>query len=88
MLRRLLDSGKLTLGEAETARKLYDDIVAGRIGGLTYEQIVWTEQLGLKCGFLPNRPGITYGKKARQEQEKALAEFDSLPRPKKPPGRR
>jgi len=88
MLRRLLDSGKLTPAEAETARKMYDDIVAGRIGGLTHDQILWTDELGRKCGFLPNRPGLIYGKKAREEQEKALSEFDAMPRPKKPPGRR
>jgi hypothetical protein len=56
--------------------------------GLTYEQIVWTEPPGRKYWLLRNRPGITYGTKTRQEQEKALAEFDALPRPKKPPGRR
>ena len=45
MLRRLLDSGKLTPAEASTARKLYDDLVAGKIGGLTAQQNRWAEQL-------------------------------------------
>ena len=88
MLRRLIDSGKLTPSEAETVRKLYDDLVAGRIGGLHHKQSVWAEQLCEKCGIAANRPTKNYGKKTRDEAKKLVAEFDAMPRPKKPPGRR
>jgi len=88
MLRRLLDSGKLSPGEADTVRKLYDDIVAGRIGGLNHPQIVWAERLCRRCAIVPIRPGVAYGRKAREEQDKRVAEFAAMPRPKKPPGKR
>jgi hypothetical protein len=88
MLRRLLDSGKLTPTEAEVVRKLYDDIVAGLVGGLTVAQSLWAEQLCRKCGIIPNRPGMSLKKETKQDKQRVLAEFDALPRPKKPPGKR
>ncbi len=91
MLRRLLDSGKLAPGDAETVRKLYDDIVAGRIGGMNHPQSVWAEGLCVACGVEFRQPvardAVSSKKKAKEEKERILAEFDALPRPKKPPGR-
>jgi hypothetical protein len=49
MLRRLLDSGKLSPSETEAARKMYDDLNAGRLSGLNYQQSVWADQLRRKC---------------------------------------
>ena len=88
MLRRLLDSGKLTPSEAETARKLRDDIVDGRIGGLNHAQSVWAEQLCQKCGITPNRPAMGTKKATKEDKERVIAQFDAMPRPKKPPGKR
>ncbi len=88
MLRRLLDSGKLTPGDAAAARKLYDDILAGQIGGLTQQQSRWAEQLCRKVGILAHQPKMTSREKTKETNAKLLAEFDALPRPKKPPGRR
>ena len=34
MLRKLLDCGQLAPSEAEAVRKLYEDIDAGRVGGM------------------------------------------------------
>jgi hypothetical protein len=51
MLRRLLDSGKLSPSDTEAARKMHDDLNAGRIGGLNYQQSVWAVQLWRKCGI-------------------------------------
>ncbi len=51
MLRRLLDSAKLSTSETEAARKMYDDLKAGRIGGLNYQQSVWAVQLYRRCGI-------------------------------------
>jgi len=87
MLRRLLDSGKLTPADAETARTRYDEIVAGRIGGLNYQQGVWAEELCEKYGIVPKRPGLSDSKKRRDEAKRVVAEFEALPRPKKPPGK-
>ena len=88
MLRRLLDSGKLTPSETEAARKLYDEIVAGRIGGLNHAQSVWAEQLCQKCGIAPNRPPMGTKKVTKEDKERVIAQFDAMPRPKKPPGKR
>ena len=87
MLRRLLDSGKLTPSEAETVRKLYDELVAGRIGGLNQRQAAWAEQLCEKCGIVLVTVRPDTRKKGKDAAKKLVAEFDALPRPKKPPGR-
>jgi hypothetical protein len=90
-LRRLLDCGKLAPSEVAAVRKLYDDIVAGRIGGMNHPQSLWAEQLCRRCGVEVRQaePGDNGAsrKKAKDEKNRLLAEFDALPRPKKPPGR-
>jgi hypothetical protein len=91
MLRRLLETGKLSEDDATTIRKLYDDIVAGRIGGMNHPQSVWAEGLCQTCGVDIRQPGArdaaSSKKKAKEEKERILAEFEAMPRPKKPPGR-
>ena len=87
VLRRLLDSGKLTPSEADAVRKSYDEIVDGRIGGLNHAQSVWAEQLCQKCGITPNRPPMSTKKPTKEDKERVIAQFDAMPRPKKPPGR-
>jgi hypothetical protein len=86
MLRRLLDSGKLATSDAKAVRKLHDDLAAGRIGGLNGQQAAWAEELCRKCGFVaaPVRP---HKKRTTDEAKRMVAEFDAMPRPKKPPGR-
>jgi hypothetical protein len=88
MLRRLLDSGKLTPSEAEAAGKLRDDIVDGRIGGLNHAQSVWAEQLCKKYGIVASRPALNIKKATKEDKERVIAQFDAMPRPKKPPGKR
>jgi hypothetical protein len=88
MLRRLLDSGKLTPTEADVVQKLHDEIVAGLIGGLTVAQSLWAEQLCRRCGIVASRPGMSLKKETKQDKERVIAQFDSMPRPKKPPGKR
>jgi len=92
MLRRLLDSGKLAPSEAKTVRKLIDDIVAGCIGGLSHPQAVWAAQLCKKCGVAAQpavaRDNQSSRKKAKDEHDRILADFDAMPRPKRPPERR
>jgi len=88
MLRRLLDSGKLSPSDAEAVRKLYDEIVVGRIGGLTHPQIVWAERLCRRCGIAASRPKPFIKMTTKEDKKRVLAEFDAMPRPKKPPGRR
>jgi hypothetical protein len=88
ILRRLLDSGKLTPSETEAAGKLHDDIADGRIGGLNHAQSVWAEQLCRKCGISPNRPALSIKKETKEDKERVIAQFDAMPRPKKPPGKR
>jgi len=87
LLRRLLDSGKLTPTEVEAVRKLYDDIVTRRVGGLNQTQAAWAQQLCERCGIAVNRVSPFSKKKGKDEAKKLVAEFDALPRPKKPPGR-
>jgi len=88
MLRRLLDSGKLTPSETEAARKMHDDLTAGRVGGLNDQQSAWADQLCRKCGISMHeaKPGDSK-KKAQEEKKRQLAEFDAMPRPKRPPGK-
>jgi hypothetical protein len=88
VLRRLLDCGKLTPSESEAARKLYDDIVDGRIGGLNHAQSVWAEALCKKCEIAPNHPPMRARKETKEDKAKVIAQFDAMPRPKKPPGQR
>lgn len=87
LLRRLLESGKLTPSDAEAARKMYDDLVAGRIGGLNHQQSVWAQQLCQKCGIATNHARPSDKKKTKDDKVRLLAEFDAMPRPKKPPGK-
>ena len=87
MLRRLLDSGKLSPSDTEAIRAMYDDIVAGRIGGLNHDQGVRAEQLCRQCGIAAHHPGLSIKKATKEDKEKLLAQFDAMPRPKKPPGR-
>ena len=89
LLRQLLACGKLSPSESGDVRRLYDALVAGRVGGLTSEQNRWAEQLGRKCGVALNRAKPRADKKAEREtQQRLLDAFEALPRPKAPPGRR
>ncbi len=87
MLRRLLECGKLSPTETATVRKLHEDLVAARIGGLNGQQAAWAEELCGRCGivFAAVRPDNR--KKGKEAAKKLVAEFDAMPRPKKPPGR-
>jgi hypothetical protein len=87
ILRRLLDSGKLTPGDTVTVRKLYDDLLAGRMGGLNHPQSVLVQALCEKCGVVVSRARPNDKKKTKDDKERILADFDAMPRPKKPPGR-
>jgi hypothetical protein len=88
VLRRLLDTGKVGPREAKLLRQAYDDLVAGKIAALNYEQRVQMEQLCRRCGVaLTEATRSDSKKKARLEKERALADFDAMPRPKKPPGK-
>jgi len=87
MLRRLLDSGKLTPSETKAVRKLHDDLVTGQIGGLNGQQAAWAEEICRRCGVVVARVRPDHRKKGKEEAKKLVAEFDAMPRPKKPPGR-
>jgi hypothetical protein len=87
MLRRLLASGKLTPTETKTVRKLHDDLVAGQIGGLNGQQAAWAEEICRRCGIVVAQARPDSRKKDREAAKKLVAEFDAMPRPKKPPGR-
>ena len=66
---------------------MYDDLVAGRIGGLNQTQAAWAQQLCERCGIAASRVNPLSKKKGKDEAKKPVAEFDAMPRPKKPPGR-
>jgi hypothetical protein len=87
MLRRLLDSGKLTPTETAAVRKLHEDLVAARIGGLNGQQAAWAEELCGKCGIVYALAPPVSPKKGKEAAKKLVADFDAMPRPKKPPGR-
>ena len=87
MLRRLLDSGKLPPSDAKAVSNSYDELVAGRIGGLNQLQAAWAEQLCEKCGIVLVTVRPDTRKKGKDAAKKLVAEFDAMPRPKKPPGR-
>jgi hypothetical protein len=86
VLRQLLDSGKLTAAETKTIRQLFDDLSHGRIGGLNSQQSTWVEQVCQRCGVTVDRPKPPPRKK-KDDTKRLVAEFDAMPRPKKPPGR-
>ncbi len=89
VLRRLLDSGKLTAADQEFVRQMHDDIVAGRIGGLAHQQRTRVERLCRECGvqLAVPPPRSETRKKKEVETEQLLAQFDAMPRPKRPPGK-
>jgi hypothetical protein len=87
MLRRLLDSGKLTSSEAGAVREMHDALTTGRIGGLNQRQAAWAEEVCRRCGIVVARARPDSRKKGKDAAKKLVAEFDALPRPKKPPGR-
>ena len=89
LLRQLLACGKLSPSESGEVRRLYDDLVAGRVGGLTSQQSRGAEQLRRNCGIALSRAKPREDKKATQEtQQRLLDAFEALPRPKAPPGKR
>jgi hypothetical protein len=87
VLRQMLDCGKLTSAETKTVGKLFDDLSAGRIGGLNTQQSAWVEQVCKRCGIAVERAKPPPRKK-KDETKKLVADFDAMPRPKKPPGRK
>jgi hypothetical protein len=89
LLRQLLACGKLSPSELGEVRRLYDDLVAGRVGGLTTQQTQWAERLRRQCGIALRRAMPREDKKpTREAQQRLLDAFEALPRPKAPPGRR
>lgn len=86
VLRQLLDSGKLTAAETKTVKQLFDNLSRGRIGGLNSQQSAWIEQVCQRCGVAVDRPKPPPRKK-KDDTKRLAAEFDAMPRPKKPPGR-
>jgi hypothetical protein len=89
VLRRLLDSAKLTAADEAFVRQMHDDIVAGRTDGLGHPQRVRVEQLCRQCGVQLTQPAprSETRRKKELENERLLAQFDALPRPKRPPGK-
>lgn len=86
MLRLLVACEKLTPDEASRARKLLDDLEAGRLVRLDHENRVWAERLfhAHKLGSQRPREPARSGKATSKQ---LIAAFDAMPRPKKPPGK-
>jgi len=87
MLRLLLACEKLTPHEASRARKLHDDLAAGRLVRLDHESRVWVERLFSAHKLRPQRPPVV-GNPSKPTSKQLIAAFDAMPRPKKPPGKR
>jgi len=87
MLRLLLACDKLTPDEALRARKLHDDLAAGRFVRLDHESRVWVERLFYVHKLGPQRPPAV-GNPNKPTSKQLIAAFDAMPRPKKPPGKR
>lgn len=86
VLRQMLESGKLSAAETKTVKQLFDDLSRGKIGGLNSQQSAWMEQVCSRIGIAVDKPRAPPRKK-KEDTKKIAAEFDALPRPKKPPGR-
>jgi hypothetical protein len=86
MLRLLLACEKLTPDDTARARKLFDDLTAGRLLRLDHESRMWVERLfyAHKLGNQRPREGA---KPSKATSKQLVAAFDAMPRPKKPPGR-
>jgi hypothetical protein len=86
MLRLLLACEKLNPYEASRARKLSDDLAAGRLVRLDHENRVWVERLFHAHKLGSQRPQES-AKPTKATTKQLIAAFDSMPRPKKPPGK-
>ena len=86
MLRLLLACEKLTPDEVGRARKLLDDLAAGRLLRLDHENRVWVERLFFAHKLGSQRPREV-AKSTKATSKQLVAAFDAMPRPKKPPGK-
>lgn len=84
MLTSILNVEKLTPGEKRAFQAMYDDLMNGKIIGLSKMQRLWAGQLYAKYNLDkvrgPNKPVAVKDKGA------PLA-LDTMPKPLKPPGR-
>jgi hypothetical protein len=85
-LEGLLTCGKLTRGEQTAFQQMYDDLMGGKIIGLTKNQRLWADTV-----YEKNKVGdmrVESRKKARARLNAEKTTFlDRMPKPLKPPGR-
>src|SRR5579864_6328608 len=85
-LSALLTSGKLTGAQQKVFQGMYDDLMSGKIIGLSPKQRLWADGL-----YDQHKLGdIRYAgrKEARARIHKAeTSALDNMPKPLKPPGR-
>jgi hypothetical protein len=94
MLRRLLDSGRLGCADLREVRRLHDELASRHIARLERPNRVWAERLFYEHRLGRQRPdalGVPLGRQTTVNRSElvagAVAAFDAMPRPKKPPGR-
>jgi hypothetical protein len=83
-LERLLASGTLTLMEAADVQRIVDAVAAGRELDSAQRQRANTLYDRYKLGEEPAQTGRRRGRACTDE---LVAKFDTMPRPKKPPGK-
>ncbi len=86
-LSALLTSGKLNGSQQRVFQGMYDDLMGGKIIGLSPKQRLWADTLyeEFKLGDIRSAERKEARARIRQGEQNAL---DNMPRPLKPPGRK
>lgn len=84
-LSALLTCGKLTASEMRVFQGWYDDIMGGKLVGLSPDQRLWADSIYEKHKLGDVR--FEHRKEARARVTKEERLLDKMPRPLKPPGR-
>lgn len=86
-LSALLTSGKLSGSQQSIFQGMYDDLMGGKIIGLSPKQRLWADTLyeQFKLGDIRFAERKEARARIRQGEQTAL---DKMPRPLKPPGRK
>lgn len=85
-LNALLTSGKLTGGELSAFQQMYDDLMGGKIIGLSKKQRLWADSVYEKYKLGEIRAQVRKEARARVHQAPPVYPWETN-LPKKPPGR-
>ena len=85
-LNALLTSGRLTHSEQTAFQQMFDDLIGGKVIGLSPKQRLWADSVFERHKLGEVHAAVRKQARARVQKDKTDF-FESLPRPLKPPGR-